>query len=213
MQWSAQKTRMAPTEGNSQGGAFMFRLISGCVLSLALAVSTPALGQDAGTPQGPPGLRGDLLMSLGFLQQQILSLEEAMPQAKFTWRPKKGVRSVAELYLHIAGGIYYLTGAMGREIPPDVQSLMKANKWESQTTKKDEIKTILTTAFAHLRNAILETDDATLDKQYSLMGREVSGRLLLIGPQFHSAEHLGQAIAYARINGVAPPWSKGKAEN
>src|SRR5258707_468389 len=68
-------------------------------------------------------------------------------------------------------------------------------------------------AFAHLRNAILETDDATLDKQYSLMGREVSGRLLLIGPQFHSAEHLGQAIAYARINGVAPPWSKGKAEN
>ncbi len=90
---------------------------------------------------------------------------------------------------------------------------MNAKKWESQTTKKDEIKTILTTAFAHLRNAILETDDATLDKQYSLMGREVSGRLLLIGPQFHSAEHLGQAIAYARINGVAPPWSKGKAEN
>jgi len=191
----------------------MFRLISGCVVSFALAVSTPALGQDAGTPQGPPGLRGDLLMSLGFLGGQIVSLEEAMPQAKFAWRPKKGVRSVAELYLHIAGAIYYLTGVIGREAPPDVQALMKANKWESQTTKKDEIKTILTTAFAYLRNTIVETPDADLEKQVKFMGRDMSERLLLMATQFHSAEHLGQAIAYARINGVVPPWSKAQEKD
>lgn len=191
----------------------MFRLISGCVLSLALAVSTPALGQDAGTPQGPPGLRGDLLMSLGFLGGQIVSLEEAMPQAKFTWRPKKGVRSVAELYLHIAGAIYYLTGTIGRETPPDVQALMKASKWESQTTKKDEIKTVLTTAFAYLRKTIVETPDADLEKQVKFMGRDMSERLVLMATQFHSAEHLGQAIAYARINGVVPPWSKAQEKD
>lgn len=191
----------------------MFRLSSANVLSLALAVSTPALGADAGTPPGPTGLRGDLLMSLDWVEQQTVSLEQAMPQSKFTWRPAKGVRSVSELYLHIAGAIYFLTGKLGREAPAEVQALMKANKWESQTTKKDEIKTILTTAFAYLRNAILETHDADLDKQVKLMGREVSGRLVLMGTQFHSAEHLGQAIAYARINGVVPPWSKGDAKN
>jgi uncharacterized damage-inducible protein DinB len=103
-----------------------------------------------------------------------------------------------------------LTGTLGREVPSDVQALMKAKKWESQTTKKDEIKTILTTAFAYLRKTILETQDADLDKQVKLMGREMSGRLVLMGTQFHSAEHLGQAIAYARINGAVPPWSKGK---
>jgi uncharacterized protein YdaT len=48
---------------------------------------------------------------------------------------------------------------------------MKAKKWESQTTKKEEIKTLLTAAFAHLRNAILETDEATLDKAVSPSGR------------------------------------------
>ncbi len=191
----------------------MFRLTSASVLSLALAVSTPVLGADAGSPPGPTGLRGDLLVSLDWVEQQTVSLEQAMPQAKFTWRPGKGVRSVSELYLHIAGGIYFLTGKLGREAPADVQAMMKADKWESQTTKKDEIKTILTTAFAYLRNAILETHEADLDKQVKLMGREVSGRLVLMGTQFHSAEHLGQAIAYARINGVVPPWSKGKAEN
>jgi len=191
----------------------MFRLSSAGVLSLALAVSTPALGADGGTPPGPTGLRGDLLMSLAWVEQQTISLEQAMPQAKFTWRPAKGVRSVSELYLHIAGSIYFFTGKLGREAPADVQALMKANKWESQTTKKDEIKTILTTAFANLRNAILETHDADLDKQIKFMGREVSGRLILMGTQFHSAEHLGQAIAYARINGVVPPWSKGDAKD
>jgi len=191
----------------------MFRFLSAGVLCLGLAVSTPALGQDAGISSGPPGLRGDLLVSLGFLEQQILSLEQAMPQAKFTWRPAKGVRSVSELYLHIAEGIYALTGKLGREVPAEVQELMKANKWESQTTKKDEIKTVLTSAFAYLRNAILETNEADLDKQVKLMGRDVSQRLVLMATQFHSAEHLGQAIAYARINGVAPPWSKGDAKD
>ncbi len=191
----------------------MFRLISGCVVSFALAVSTPALGADAGTPPGPSGIRGDLLMSLGWLEQQIVPLEQAMPQAKFTWRPAKGVRSVSELYLHVAGGIYFLTGKLGREAPADVLALMKAGKWESQTTKKDEIKTVLTTAFTYLRNVIQTTQDADLDKQVEFMGRQMSARLVLMGTQFHTAEHLGQAIAYARSNGVVPPWSKGNAKD
>jgi uncharacterized damage-inducible protein DinB len=187
----------------------MFRLRSATVLCFALVVSTPALGADAGIPPGPTGLRGDLLMALGYIEQQTVSLEQAMPQAKFTWRPGKGVRSVSELYLHIAGAIYALTSKVGREAPADVQALMKADKWESQTTKKDEVKNILTTAFAHLRNAIREASDADLEKQVNLMGREVSARLALMATELHSMEHLGQAIAYARINGVVPPWSQG----
>src|ERR1700737_3051469 len=115
MQWSASECVSHSTDGNPPGGVSMFRLTSASVLSLALAVSTPALGADAGTPPGPTGLRGDLLISLDWVEQQTVSLEQAMPQAKFTWRPAKGVRSVSELYLHIAGGIYALTGKLGRQ--------------------------------------------------------------------------------------------------
>jgi uncharacterized damage-inducible protein DinB len=191
----------------------MLSLRSAAVLSLALAVSTPAMAADAGSPPGPGGFRGDYLMAMGRVEQQTIALEQAMPQAKFTWRPGKGVRSVAEVYLHVAGGIYFFMGQLGRELPPDVQAQMKAKTWETQTTKKDEIKNILTTAFAYLRKAVLETSDADLDKQVKMFGNDWSERLIFMATQGHCWEHLGQSIAYARTNGVVPPWSKPDAKD
>jgi uncharacterized damage-inducible protein DinB len=190
----------------------MFRLRSAAVLSLALAVSSPALA-DAGTPTGPSGFRGDFLTALGMVEKEAISLEQAMPQAKMTWRPGKGVRSVSEVYLHIAGGIYFFIGQLGHEIPADVQAVMKAKKWETQTTDKDELKTILTNAFAYLRKSILDTSDADLDKTVNMFGGQWSQRLIFMGVEGHCWEHVGQAIAYARVNGVVPPWSKGGASD
>jgi len=31
---------------------------------------------------------------------------------------------------------------------------------------------------------------------------------VLINLETHMAEHLGQAIAYSRMNGIVPPWSQ-----
>jgi len=132
-----------------------------------------------------------------------------MPQAKFNWRPAKGVRSVAEVYLHVAGGIYFLTGQLGVALPADVKALMESKKWETQTTKKDEIKTILTNAFAFLRKAVNDTSDADLDKTVKMFGNDWSERMVYMVVLGHCSEHLGQSIAYARMNGVVPPWSKG----
>jgi uncharacterized damage-inducible protein DinB len=177
------------------------------VLSLAVVLSTPAFAQDAGSAPGPKGFRGDYLGGIAYVEKEIMSLEEAMPQAKFTWRPAKGVRSVAEVYLHIAGGIYFLVGQMGRDMPADVKG-MDPKKWDTQTTKKDEIKAILTKAFAFLRQAVLDTSDADLEKTHKFFGNDMSERLLFMVIQGHCWEHLGQSIAYARSNGVTPPWSK-----
>lgn len=185
----------------------MFSLRSAAVLSLALAFSTPALAADAGSPPGLTGFRGDYLLGLDRVEKQIVSLEQAMPQAKFNWRPAKGVRSVAEVYLHIAGGIYFLMGQLGHDAPADVKAV-QAKKWESQTTDKDQIKTILTNSFAFLRKSITDTSDADLDKMVKFFGNDASQRLIFMGTQDHCWEHLGQSIAYARSNGVVPPWSK-----
>ena len=51
--------------------------------------------------------QSDAVGVLGHVQEEMVSLEQAMPQAKFTWRPAKGVRSVAEVYLHAAGAGYF----------------------------------------------------------------------------------------------------------
>jgi uncharacterized damage-inducible protein DinB len=186
----------------------MSRLRSASVVSLALALSTPAFAADAGSPTGPTGTRGDVSMVLKFVEKQTVSLEQAMPQKKFTWRPGKGVRSVSEVYLHIAGGIYFLLGKGGYETPADVSAVMQSKKWESQTTNKDEIKKILTTAFAFAQKTIADTSDADLEKTLDFFGTQMTERALFIGLVSHCSEHLGQSIAYARTNGVVPPWSK-----
>jgi hypothetical protein len=49
--------------------------------------------------------------------------------------------------------------------------------------------------------------DANLEKTMPCLGGTITqrGMLLVIIP--HIAEHLGRAIAYARFNGIVPPWS------
>jgi uncharacterized damage-inducible protein DinB len=180
--------------------------------SLVLALSASALAADAGVPAGPPGARGDILMALGHIEKQTVELEQAVPQAKFAWKPAKDVRSVAEVYLHVAGGIYFILGKMGREAPADVKALMESKKWEAQTIQKDEIKAILAKAFAFARKTVEEMSDADLDKTVDFFGPR-SERLVFLGLISHCSEHLGQSIAYARMNGVVPPWSKPNAKD
>ncbi len=178
------------------------------VLSTALVFSIPAFAQDAGSMPAPASFRADITGVLTHVEGQTVSLEQAMPQAKFAWRPGKGVRSVSEAYLHIAEGIYELLAQSGHEMPADVKALSESKKWESQTKDKNEIKTILTTAYAFARKSIAETSDADMDKTVSFFGRQLSQRAVLLVLLSHCSEHLGQSIAYARMNGVVPPWSK-----
>lgn len=175
------------------------RLVS--VMSVALAVSTPALAQDAGSAPAPAGFRGDLIAVLSHVEHETITLEQAVPQSKFAWRPAKGVRSVADAYLHIAEAVYGIIGQTGREIPVDMKALLQAKK-------KDEIKDILTAAFAYAKKSISEMSDADLDKTVPFFGRQMSERAVLLVLLSHCSEHLGQSIAYARMNGVVPPWSK-----
>jgi uncharacterized damage-inducible protein DinB len=185
----------------------MSKLRMASVLSLLMTFSAPAFATDAGAPPSPPSFRADFLKALDRVENQTVSLEQAMPQKKFTWRPGKDVRSVSEVYLHIAGSIYFFVTKLGREPPAGVKALGKKD-WDTQTTNKEAIKTVLTTAFAFLRTAVQETSDADFDKSVQMFGNEWSERLVFMAVQGHCWEHLGQSIAYARVNGVVPPWSK-----
>jgi hypothetical protein len=60
----------------------------------------------------------------------------------------------------------------------------------------------------YARDAITATSDADLEKKHDFFGREVTTRQIYMVVLDHFSEHLGQSIAYARMNGVTPPWSK-----
>lgn len=150
-----------------------------------------------------PGVRGELLRSLADARGKILDLAQAMPEAKYAWRPGKGVRSVGEVYLHIAQANYTLPHLAGVAIPADVDAAKLGD------LKLDKAATIaaLTASFAHAVAAITDTPDSALDRPVKLFGRQGTVREVFVITVTHAHEHLGQSIAYARTNGVVPPWT------
>jgi uncharacterized damage-inducible protein DinB len=151
----------------------------------------------------------DLLGVYSYSQNQVLQLLDAIPQNKFNWRPAPGVRSVGEVFLHIAFANYgMIKMATGKEPPADAGWEMNPAKWDKKTTDKAEIKKILESSFAHVHEVLGTVPDSDLDKMVNMMGHEMTERSVLIILASHMTEHLGQAIAYARMNKIVPPWTK-----
>lgn len=181
--------------------------LSGLALVIGM-VSSTALAAPPATP-GKGAFRRDLLGVYSYTQNQVLQLEEAMPQNKFDWRPAPGVRSVAETYLHIAFSNYGLVKMVtGKEPPAESGWETNPAKWEKKTKDKAEIKKILEQSFAFAHAAIEAFPDADLDKKVNFFGHEMTARAVLIIVASHLNEHLGQAVAYARSNKITPFWTK-----
>ena len=51
-----------------------------------------------------------------------------------------------------------------------------------------------------------------MDKEADMMGNKMTHRRMYMLLLSHAHEHLGQSIAYARMNGVAPPWTEKQNE-
>jgi len=80
--------------------------------------------------------------------------------------------------------------------------------FETSTTKKDEIVAQMKKSLEHLRAAANGVADADMDTSVKWFMGDGSKREVLFFTAAHNHEHLGQLIAYARMNGVTPPWSK-----
>ena len=181
------------------------RVPSVCFIAIAFA-SSAALGQATApaAPSTPSGLRADVIWQLTDVEKKLVALAEAMPQEKYGWRPGPGVRSVSEVYVHVAGGNYFLPTFLGAKMPEGITRDM-----EKTVTDKAKVIESLKSSFAHVRKAVEGVPDTDLDKKVKFFGQEPSERMMLIVLVSHGHEHLGQSIAYARTNGVAPPWSEG----
>lgn len=172
------------------------------VVLLAAAGLAGAQTTKKKTAVPPPviGFRAEFLANLDEVQEKVLELAESTPAEKFSWRPGRGVRSISEVYMHIAGGNYYLATFLGAETKRTGADL------EKNVTRKADVIAELRRSFDHLRNTVHRTSN--LDKQVKMYGRTTTHRAVLLTMLTHVHEHLGQSVAYARMNGVAPPWSR-----
>ena len=134
----------------------------------------------------------------------MIALAEATPAEKFAWRPAPGVRSMSEVYMHIALANFYLLSVTGPKMPADI----KSEEMEKTVTAKAEVIDWLKRSLEAVKAARASLKPGDMERSVKIFGRDahVDGMYLRI--IVHANEHMGQLIAYARMNGIVPPWSK-----
>ena len=172
--------------------------IAGAVLTLTV------VGPAAEAQTAPPSSREELLMQFNNSASKFEALAAAMPADKFTWSPGPGVMSVARVYAHVARYNYgYLSQNMGVAAPRGI-----ALDTLEQMTDKAQIVALLKSSAEYVRQGVRQMPDAQLSRTTELYGRTVPQWSVLLQLVAHMNEHLGQSIAYARMNSVVPPWSR-----
>jgi uncharacterized damage-inducible protein DinB len=143
--------------------------------------------------------------SLAFVSGHVMQLAKAIPPGKYAYTPQKGVRSVAEVCAHIISANYFFASKLGATIPADV----KMETLEKDLKSKEVIEKELKRSYDLIIGAIKNTSDSALPNkvEFPFPGEFTSMSAILIALG-HSNEHLGQLIAYARMNGITPPWSE-----
>ncbi|MEO8347901.1 MAG: DinB family protein, partial [Acidobacteriota bacterium] len=125
------------------------RILLGFVLALASIPAVVVAG----------ALQTDVVNELSAVEKKLVSLAEAVPAEKFGWRPADGVRSVSEVYMHLAGANYMLPTMLGAKMPEGITRDM-----EKTVTEKAKVIQALKNSFEHTRKAVAAVADADLDK-------------------------------------------------
>jgi uncharacterized damage-inducible protein DinB len=135
----------------------------------------------------------------GHVSQQLVALADT-----YSWRPAPGVRSVSEVIMHIALANYELLSFTGPKLPPD----LKSNDLEKTVTKKADVIDWLKRSLAAVKTARAQLKPGDLERKVKIDGKTVPVDGMYLRIIIHDNEHMGQLVAYARMNGIVPPWSK-----
>ena len=167
------------------------------------------LGTALGTPstlraQEPAEVRDEMMRQFRASMRKVVALADAMPPETYTWSPGEGVMEVGHVYMHVAHYNYlYPTQNLHLPLPEGIEM----DQMESIRDKEEVVA-----ALERSRDWVLEVigamDAQDLQAETELYGRTVAGWAVLVQLVAHMNEHVGQSIAYARMNGVVPPWSR-----
>jgi uncharacterized damage-inducible protein DinB len=126
------------------------------------------------------------LAQLDDVEKKIVSLAETMPQEKYSWRPEEGVRSISEVYMHIAGANYLFVKFLGAKMPEGLDPKMEKN-----VTEKAKVVEMLKASFELARNTVNGLSDADMVKETKFFGgKMMSYESILFAMANHMHEHL-----------------------
>jgi len=172
----------------------MERILTECVVcALAFALMVP-LAQAQ-----PAGIQAAFAKDAGTLSEKFTGLARVM-SGKYDWKPGQGVRSVGDVFNLIVMENGLLAGVLS--------GTPNAGAKPAPITDPEKLQEALKTSYVNLQKAITGLSDNDLQTTVKLFGRDWTRQDAVIHVLEDQHEHLGQSIAYARSNGVVPPWSK-----
>jgi uncharacterized damage-inducible protein DinB len=152
----------------------------------------------------------NLERTVEILHEKFTALAAAMPEGDLGWRPMEGVRSVEEVFIHVAADNWWVPAMMGWQAPPETrvtEDPATFTAYQERVMTREEMLAALDASFIFFREAMAESA-GDLDRDVSLRGTPAVVGDIWIRATVHLHEHLGQSIAYARSTGVVPPWSR-----
>jgi uncharacterized damage-inducible protein DinB len=148
-------------------------------------------------------MKGQALVDLQAVQKKFVDLANALPADKLTWRPSPDSRSFAEVFLHVAGERYGIMGLMGATPPAGFDG----KTFEKSTTDRARIVEELNKSWEFTQKAINGMSNADFAKLLPKLGPQANAGDVIYILVADAHEHLGQSVAYARENGIVPPWT------
>jgi DinB superfamily len=172
----------------------------GCVGALAQN-SDAAASADHTAPSYD--MKAQSLADLQGVQKKFVDLANTLPADKLTWRPSADSRSFAEVFLHVAGERYGILGLMGVAPPAGFDG----KTFEKSTTDRARIVEELNKSWEFTQKAINGMSNADFAKLLPKLGPQANAGDVVYILVADAHEHLGQSVAYARENGIIPPWT------
>jgi hypothetical protein len=142
------------------------------------------------------------------VERDILRLAQAMPADKYNFAPTNGaftgVRTFGMQVRHIATYLYMLSSAMLAEKPPvDIGS---TDNGPDALQTKDQILEYFKGSIAYAHKGVATLTATNQLEPVNLPGNERPRPRVAAASMmgWHSFDHYGQMVVYARMNGVVP---------
>jgi len=187
------------------------RLVAAVVLAvLPSVVGARHARAQMTVPAGTDGavVRAEYLRDLAVLERKFTALAEALPPALFEWRPAPDIRSVHEVVALIAAeNAALIPATFGQATMAGAPGGLQQAIAIFTARDRDALLTALRASFGYARTAWSALSEADMSRSWDFFGAQMSGSRVAFAIMTDQHEHLGQLVAYARMNGIAPPWS------
>ncbi len=171
------------------------------------AIAAPAKTADDAVDHTAPSydMKGQALADLEAVQKKFVDLANAVPADKLNWRPSPDSRSFAEVFLHVAGERYGILSLMGAEKPAGFDAEERSENHTARS--RPELSPELNKSWDFAQKTIKGMTNADFAKLLPQLGPQANAGDVVYILVADAHEHLGQSVAYARENGIVPPWT------